>query len=175
MRTHSGVLISSVPSRSSLSVHTSDGLRQGYFLIVASLVNHYSDSHLSFSSYTMPLILAFSSLRGELEFRRDRRESPQFLQVYFAAVRDSTTRKGVGTMLLLMSTRYRSSHHDLHPFRQQHDCVRWCHHLCLVLSCRQLAGSESTRFLSECPVGHPTALEVVWCGTSPARPQECCS
>ena len=42
MRTHSGVLISSVPSRSSLSVHPSYGLRHGYFRIVASLVNQFS-------------------------------------------------------------------------------------------------------------------------------------
>ena len=37
----------------------------------------------------MPLILAFHRLVGGWNFRRDRRESPQFLQVYFAAVRDS--------------------------------------------------------------------------------------
>ena len=61
MRTHSGVLISSVPSRSSLSVHTSDGLRHSYFRIVASLVNQYSGSHLTFSSYTM-LFLVFHRL-----------------------------------------------------------------------------------------------------------------
>ena len=29
--------------------------------------------------------------------------------------------------------------HDNHL--QQHDCVRWCHHLCLVRSCRRVASS----------------------------------
>ena len=94
MQTHSGVLISSVPSRSSLSVYTSDGLWHSYFRIVASLVNQYSGSHLTFSSYTM-LILAFH--RG-LGFRRDRRGSPQVLQVYFAALRDSLVTPQSGVM-----------------------------------------------------------------------------
>ena len=59
MRTHSGVLISSVLSRSSLSVHPSYGLRHCYFRIVARLVNQYSGTPLAYSSFTMPLTQHF--------------------------------------------------------------------------------------------------------------------
>ena len=74
-------------------------------------------------------------------------------------------------MLLLMSTRYRSSHHVLQPFRQQHDCVRWCHHLCPVLSCRVLPCRcvdriETASFLSATGVG---PLFTVACGVFTAR------
>ena len=35
----------------------------------------------------------------------------------------------------------------------QHDCVLWCHHLCLVLSCRHLDCVDATRVLSATGVG----------------------
>ena len=36
---------------------------------------------------------------------------------------------------------------------QQHDCVRWCHHLCLVRSCRSVDRLQATSFLSAIGVG----------------------
>ena len=41
--------------------------------------------------------------------------------------------------------------HD--SYLQQHVCVRWFHHLCLVRSCRRVDCVEATRFLSATGVG----------------------
>ena len=41
--------------------------------------------------------------------------------------------------------------HD--SYLQQHVCVRWCHHLCLVRSSRRVDCVEATRFLSATGVG----------------------
>ena len=78
--------------------------------------------------------------------RVDRPETTRFLSA-----------TGVGPLIMVASATFLCAHKGLPGFvlgvqigslLQQHDCVRWCHHLCLVL-----VGFEPTKILSATGVG----------------------
>ena len=184
MRTHSGIISSSERSllpqflsavtfefqrltEDGTTVDPSDGLRHGNVRI-----GEPREPVLRFSSRLLlvrnPDYTGISSLGVGLGFRRDRRESPQVLQVYFAAVRNSLVVAAPGHCSSAIKPKV--DHLSLRALRRGHDddaqVGSWFeggNHLLQVQRRSQTSRSASTWLsFQHCRVGFTTTRSEPW-------------